>query len=69
MVEDLLDPGMVDRVKGLGRVEEEEEFFLLVDDGRHQPCVNLDHVVSALDARKEALLGGVNKGFDSGHDG
>jgi hypothetical protein len=60
LIEDKVEPVVVDRVKSLGSVKEKQEpfltpFYSLVKEG-----VNINDVVTALPTRQKAFLGGID---------
>ena len=69
LVEDLEDPGVVDRVKRFGRIKKENEPLGIVSDALEEEIVEVFDVGIAVDASEEALLGRIKESGDGRHNG
>jgi hypothetical protein len=69
LLEDLEDPGMVDRVEGLGSVKEEDKLLVVVGNSLVEIGIEVFGEGVATGAREEALLSWVKEGDNSRHDG
>jgi hypothetical protein len=65
---DVVDPGVVDRVKGLGGVEEEEEAVKLFRDSFVKEGVNVSSVIPTIFAREETFLSRIDEVDHCSHD-
>ncbi len=64
----MCDPIMVDGIKCLGSVEEEQETIQFLNNSRKKKGINVDDMVASTFTREKTFLGRVDKVIDSRHD-
>jgi len=65
---DLVDPGVVDGVEGLGSVEEEKKLLLVAFNSTVEKTVDVLDVRVAVNTDEKALLSWIEESRDSRHD-
>jgi len=68
LVEDLENPGVIDGVERLGRVEQENVLLNVISNSLVEELIEVFNVGMTVDAGKETFLSRVEESGDSGHD-